>query len=184
MPGCTMDLLEIDACDAEVIPRGYPQMTAMENLRQGHAKSSNSTAVALELISEAAAAIRHFEEHSTQAVARAHDLANSIRKKLETSDMRAERAETTVAELIEAVTQAREELQVLRSQLSTKEAQLGATEERAQRAEKRADHAEQQAAEANASIERIVEAIRSQLPAKQHIGVQDLTRSGQKTIED
>jgi hypothetical protein len=162
-----MDLLEIDRCETEVIPRDYPTSLSNENVHPMHVQGDDSTDVALQLISEVAAAIRLFEEESAEALARAHELASATEKKLDVSDARAERAELTVAELSDAVAQAHHELQMLRSQLVSKESQLAATEERAQLAENRANDAEQEAAEANASIERIVNAIRSQLPSRE-----------------
>jgi chromosome segregation ATPase len=162
-----MDLLEIDRCETEVIPREYPPSLSHQKMESMRVQGDDSAGVALQLISEAAAAIRLFEEESAEALARAHELASATEKKLEVSDARAERAELTVAELSDAVAQAHHELQVLRSQLVAKESQLAATEERAQLAENRADNAEQEAAEANASIERIVNAIRAQLPSRE-----------------
>ncbi len=160
-----MDLLEIDRCETEVIPRDYPQALSNENLEQ--VQAVDSTSVALELISEAAAAIRLFEQESAEALANAQDLASTTQKKLDISDARAERAEATITELGDALAQAHRELEMLQDRLLAKDSQLAAMQERAHRAEKRADRAEQEAAEANASIDRIVNAIRAQLPARQ-----------------
>jgi uncharacterized coiled-coil protein SlyX len=164
-----MDLLDTEQPVAAAIPNDYPQSVATEYLQQEQAPAGDNAAAALELVSEAAAAIRLLEEESAQAISRAHDLACSIQTKLQLSEARAEHAEATVEELSEAVAQAREELQRLRNQLSAKEAELSAMEERALHAEKRASEAELQASNANFSVERILESIRSQLPDRRHI---------------
>ncbi|HEY8161183.1 MAG: ABC transporter permease [Methylocystis sp.] len=163
-----MDLLDIDRSGGGEAHLGdYLQEPVANYVQQEPALSEIDTTAALELVSEAAAVFRSLEQETAQALSHAHDLAYSFRNKLELSEARAQRAEATIEELSEAVAQAREELQMLRNQLSAKEAQFVAMEERAQRAEKRADGAEQRASEANLSIGRILEAIRSQLPARQ-----------------
>lgn len=171
-----MDLLELDHYEAEVIPRGDTSLGE----KADHARRMlaprvevvpDKTAIALEMVSEAAAAIRSLEEQSAQAVTRAHDLASAIVQKLELTEARAGQAEALldqaraeVSELTETVAETRGHLDATRSQLNATEVQLTQMEERALRAERRAAEAEQRAIEANASIERIVDAIRTQLP--------------------
>ncbi len=162
-----MDLLDIDRSGAEAHSVDYPQGAIAGYVHQEPALSEGETAVALDLVSEAAAAFRYLEQESTQALSQAHDLAFSLQNKLELAEARAQRAEATIDELSEAVAQTREELQALRIQLSAKDSQLLAMDERAKRAERRADEAEQRASDANVSVARILEAIRSQLPARQ-----------------
>jgi uncharacterized coiled-coil protein SlyX len=164
-----MDLLETERSRIDVIHNDYPQGVLSEYLERGAVLPGDNTAAALEAVSEAAAAIRLLEEESAQAISRAHDLACSLQTKLQLSEVRAESAEATVAELSEAVAQARDELQRLRDQLSDREAQFAVMEERAQRAEKRAGAAEVEASDANASIARILDSIRTQLPERQQI---------------
>lgn len=119
---------------------------------------SDVVTAALDLVSETAAAIRELEKQSAQAVARAHDVANAVQEELERAETRAERAEeglrlaeATVDELTTVAIQAREEIEALQSQLASTEAELAVAGRRAEDAE--------------AAIEKIVHAIRSQLPA-------------------
>ena len=130
------------------------------------ARGGDSATAALDLVSETAAAIRELEKQSAQAVARAHDVANAVKEKLERAEARAERAEAAlrqaeaeVAKLTAANVQTRKELEVLQSCLAAKEAELAASEQRAKSVERRAD-------DADAAIQKIVDAIRTQLPVK------------------
>ena len=90
-----MNSLDIDLLDGEVIHRNDfdAEPTALD-CRQGKpAQPSDSATVALEMVSEAAAAIRCLEEQSAEAVRRAKELAGSIIKQLESTEARAEHAE-------------------------------------------------------------------------------------------
>ena len=138
--------------------------------QQQLAPSNDSAAVALEMVSAAAAAIRELEEQSVQAVAHAHDAAGSFAKELESTEARAERAETAqreteaqIKELSAAFARTRSDLEVARRQLAAKSEGLSQTEDRLHLFEAEARAAQQRAIEANAKIEHLVEAIRTQL---------------------
>jgi chromosome segregation ATPase len=164
-----MDSLDLDQVVDEIIPReqnSKPRSVdfALRPTLNGHGAEDADADAALALVSEAAEAIRKLEEQSAQAVARAHSAANAVMEKLETTVERAERAESAlrqaeveINELTANAMQAHEDLEMLRSLLASRESDLSAMETRAEAAEKRAE-------EANAAIQRIVGAIRTQLP--------------------
>ena len=91
-----MNLLDVDQLAGEVVSRDdfSIQMRDCEYRQEESVQSNDNAAVALEMVSKAAAAIRELEEQSAQAVARAQDLVSSIAKQLESEEARAERAET------------------------------------------------------------------------------------------
>lgn len=164
-----MDSLDLDQVMDEIIPRGdnRPLASPAPNfpVRQRLRATDDATA-ALDLVSQAAAAIKELEKQSAQAVARAHSAANVVREKLERAEDRGDRAEAALrkseseaAELSAALIQTRKDLEGVQSQLAARQAELTAMEQRAVAAEKRAS-------EADASVQRIVEAIRTQLPVK------------------
>jgi chromosome segregation ATPase len=170
-----MNLPLLDRSLDEVIPRGdaYSRQVVKSRFRFEPVAETDSAAIALEMVSDAAEAIRQLEEQSAEAVTRARDVADSIVKKLEFTEARAERAEAAlrqaedeVAELSTTASKAFHDLETTRQQLSTKDEQLAATEERLRVIESQAKDAEQRALEANAAIERIMDAIRTQLPAR------------------
>jgi chromosome segregation ATPase len=143
----------------------------------------DKAAVALELISETAAAIRQLEEQASQAVSRARSIVDATVEKLDVANARAERAERAqrkaeaeAADLSAALATARNEIETLYARLAATETELTTAQHRADDAEWRADDAERRAAEANAAIERIVNSIREQLPA----GVGSATSIAQK----
>jgi len=128
--------------------------------------NSDSAAAVLGMISEAAEAMKRFEDEAAEAINRAHDATEEAMNKLDIANTRAERAEEAqrkavaqVDEFTALAAQMRSERAMLQTRLAAKEAELAA-------AERRADHAEQRAAEADAAIERVVEAIRTQLPVR------------------
>ena len=90
-----MNSLDIDLLDGKVIHRNdfEAEPTALDCCRWEPAQASDSATVALEMVSEAAAAIRCLEEQSAEAVRRAKELASSIIKQLESTEARAEHAE-------------------------------------------------------------------------------------------
>lgn len=162
-----MDSLDLDQVVDEIIPRGdmAPKVTRPTDLilRQTLPAADDATA-ALALVSEAAEAIRKLEEQSAHAVSRAHSAANAVMEKLERTVARAERAEaalrqaeTEISELTASTMQQHKEIEMLQGSLADREAELSALEQRLASAERRAD-------EANASVQRIVTAIRTQLP--------------------
>ncbi|RNJ50741.1 ABC transporter permease [Methylocystis hirsuta] len=164
-----MDSLDLDQVMDEIIPRGdnrplappAPNFPVRQRLR-----ATDDATAALDLVSQAAAAIKELEKQSAQAVARAHSAANAVREKLERAEDRGDRAEAALrkseseaAELSAALIQTRKDLDGAQSQLAARQADLAAMEQRAVAAEKRAS-------EADASVQRIVDAIRTQLPVK------------------
>lgn len=173
-----MDSLDLDQVIDEIIPReqnskARPAELSLRPTLNGHGAQGSGAQdadAALALVSEAAEAIRKLEEQSAQAVARAHSAANAVMEKLERTVERAERAESAlrqaeveINELTANAMQAHEDLEMLRSVLAARESDLASMETRAEVAEKRAD-------EANAAIQRIVGAIRTQLPVSADAG--------------
>ena len=173
-----MNLLDVNQLAGEVVSADDPGFQVRDSeYRQGESVQSNdNAAVALAMVSEAAAAIRKLEEQSAQAVVRAQDLVNSIAKQLESEEARAERAETAqrlseaeVKELSAAFARTRSDLEITRRQLAMKSEELSQTEDRLRLAEAEARAAQQRAIEANAKIEHIVDAIRTQLPSREDL---------------
>lgn len=126
--------------------------------------AENSADSALALVSEAAAAIRQREQLAAQAVTRAHNAAIAVKEQLRTAELRAERAEAAlrqaegeIDELTAAAVDANRKIETLHANLTTREADLSAMEQRAIVAERRV-------VETEAAIQRIVTAIRSELP--------------------
>lgn len=164
-----MDSLDLDQVMDEIIPRGdnRPPAPPPANFPARHRpRAPDDATAALDLVSQAAAAIQELEKQSAQAVARAHSTANAVREKLEHAEERGERAEAALrqseaeaAELSTALVQARNDIEALESLLAARQVELVAMEQRAVVAEKRA-------IEADAAVQRIVEAIRTQLPVK------------------
>jgi hypothetical protein len=170
-----VDWLELGQQMDEIIPRDDPnRRMAMENVALRQTESENPSAVAaLDMVSEAAAAIRQLEEQASEAVARARSIADAVVEKLEVANARADRAERAqrraeaeAVELNSTLNATREELEALRIHLAAKDSELADTLQRAEQAEWRADDAQRRAQEANAGIDRIVQAIRTQLPLK------------------
>jgi chromosome segregation ATPase len=116
-------------------------------------------------VSEAAAAIRELERESAQAITRARNVANAVKEELEHAETRAERAEemlrlaeAQVEQMMAAAEQSDKDLEILRSELATKTAELAAST-------RRADDAE-------VAMQKIVDAIRTQLPVKLSIAAE------------
>lgn len=119
---------------------------------------------ALALVSEAAATIRQREQLAAQAVTRAHNAAIAVKEQLRAAEIRAERAEAAlrqaegeIDELTATAVEANRRIEALQGDLSTTESELSAMEQRAIAAERRV-------VEAEAAIQRIVTAIRTELP--------------------
>jgi chromosome segregation ATPase len=173
-----MNSLDIDLLDGEVVHRNDldAEPTALDCRQWEPAQPSDGATVALEMVSEAAAAIRCLEQQSAEAVGRARELASSIVKQLESTEARAERAEVAhqqseveVQELSAALARTQADLDIARRQLAEKDERLAAVEERVRLTEAEATEAQQRAMEANAAIEKIVGAIRSQLPGREDL---------------
>ncbi|HTO79845.1 MAG TPA: ABC transporter permease [Methylocystis sp.] len=170
-----MNSIDVSQLARKIVPRDDIGVEAAnDQARERDSGASNDkAAVALEMVSEAAAAIRELEEQSAHAVARAQDLANSIVNQLEAAEARAERAEaaqrdaeTAVQELSAALARTRSDLEITRRQLAKKSEELSQTEDRLRLAEADARGAHLRANEAHAKIEQIVDAIRTQLPSR------------------
>jgi predicted RNase H-like nuclease (RuvC/YqgF family) len=124
----------------------------------------DDAAAAIALVAKAGQAIRKLETDSRDVITRATNAALAVKEKLDQTISRAEKAETAlqkaeseIAELSDIVEQAGDEIEKLRSQLTTMEKRLAETTERAETAEKQVE-------DANMSIQRIVTAIRTELP--------------------
>lgn len=164
-----MDSLDLDQVMDEIIPRGdtRPPAPPPASFPPRHRpRGPDDATAALDLVSQAAAAIKELEKQSAQAVARAHTAANTVREKLERAEERGDRVEAALrkseaeaAELSSALAQTRNDVETLQSLLAATQTELAAMEQRATVAEKRA-------AEADAAVQRIVDAIRTQLPVK------------------
>ena len=169
-----MNSIDVTQLARKIVPRDDIGAHPADAQDRGEPNASDDkAAVALEMVSEAAAAIRELEEQSARAVARAQDLANSIVNQLESAEARAERAETAqrdaetaVQELSAALARTRSDLEIARRQLAKKTEELSQTEDRLRLAEADAKGAHLRANEANAKIEQIFEAIRTQLPSR------------------
>lgn len=172
-----MDSLDLDQVVDEIIPREQhskaPRLGDLPLRPTLNGNGAEGADAALALVSEAAEAIRKLEEQSAQAVARAHSAANAVMEKLERTVERAERAENAlrqaeieINELTASAMQAHDDLEMLRTAIAARESDLASMEQRATSAEKRAE-------EANAAIQRIVGAIRSQLPVSGDIAERD-----------
>ena len=114
---------------------------------------------ALSLVMEKAAAIREFERATAQALANARNVAADLKGQLNQTEDRAERAEkmlrlaeSQVEDFAANADQMRHDLEDLKSRLAVREAELTASIRRAEAAE--------------AAVQEIVEAIRTQLPVK------------------
>jgi len=161
-----MDSLDLDQVMDEIIPRGDNRPQAPNYPARQRLRAPDDALAALDLVSQAAAAIQELEKQSAQAVARTHTTANAVREKLERAEERADRAEAAarnseaeVAELSAALVHARNDLEAMQSLIEATQAELTAMEQRALAAETRA-------IESDASVQRIVDAIRTQLPVK------------------
>jgi chromosome segregation ATPase len=161
-----MDSLDLDQVMDDIIPRGENRPPAPNYPARQRPRAPDDAMAALDLVSQAAAAIKELEKQSAQAVARAHTAANAVREKLERAEERGDRAEAALrkseadaAELSTALVQSRNEVEALQSLLAATQTELAAMERRAKVAEKRG-------ADSDAAMQRIVDAIRTQLPVK------------------
>jgi chromosome segregation ATPase len=173
-----MNLLDVNKLAGKVVPRDDFdfQATGPENRQREAVQSNDNAAVALDMVSDAAAAIRELEEQSAHAVARAQDLTASLVEQLEATEARAERAEAAlqeaeaaVQELSAALARTRSDFEISRRQLAKKSEELSKTEDRLRLTEADARVGHQRATEANAKIEQIVGAIRTQLPRREDL---------------
>lgn len=154
-------------------PNARPTRGAPRRLG-GAEEAANSV---LALVSEAAASIRQREQQAASAVARAHDAAKAVKEQLRNAEGRADRAETAlaqakaeIAELTATLAQANKDIELLHSYLAAKDAELAASEQRAIAAEQRGGDAE-------AAIQRIVEAIRREFSVSAGLALEQAVRA-------
>ncbi len=83
-----MDSLDLDQVMDEIIPRGDNRPPAPNFPVRQRPRATDDATAALDLVSQAAAAIKELEKQSAQAVARAHSAANAVREKLERAEDR------------------------------------------------------------------------------------------------
>jgi len=121
---------------------------------------------AVDLVYQAAETWKEIQDHAAATVARAESLARDAIKQLQLAQTRIEDAEAArdraladLADMSATVAEVKREFGQLRLQLSDKEAKLCAAEERAATAEMRAG-------EASEALERLVDAVRNELPRK------------------
>jgi septal ring factor EnvC (AmiA/AmiB activator) len=124
----------------------------------------NDAETALALVAEAGQAVRKIETESRDAITRATNAALAVKERLVQTVARAEQAEAAlrkagseIDELSRLAEQAGDEIAKLRALLASTEKRLAETT-------KRAEAAEQTVEAANNSIQRIVNAIRTELP--------------------
>jgi chromosome segregation ATPase len=166
MQWAKLNEIKLDQEMSEFVPRDgvNPEAAVVKFPARQIAGNSDNASAVLDLVSEAAEGIRRIQEQAAEAVDRAHSVADEMVEKLEIANGRADRAEEAlrsaearVEEIAVLAAQMRSHLETLQTQLTTREAELAAAERRAHHAERRAD-------DANAAIQRISEAIRTQLP--------------------
>jgi predicted nucleic acid-binding Zn-ribbon protein len=131
----------------------------------------------LDIVSEAAQAIRRFGEESALAVNRARDLAEAAVKNLDAALERADRAEAAQLAAESAAASANAEAAQLRSDIETLQDRLAMNEAKLAAATERADEAHRRAEAADAGIARIAEAVRTQLPILSEAAVLRTERS-------
>jgi chromosome segregation ATPase len=114
------------------------------------------TAAALDLVAQAAGAVRDLEARAESLATQALEKLSAAEAELERSESQRRSAEAKVSGLAEALGEAREDLRDSRQRLAAAEAEITRLKERLAEAERRADDAE-------IAFERIVEAVRTQL---------------------
>jgi chromosome segregation ATPase len=129
----------------------------------------DNAAIALDLVSEAAEAIKSAEQRAAETMARAQSLASDAAEKLRLAQARIERAEIAQRAAEAELADFRDELERVRNDLKQAEAQLEINAEELAAAEERASVAERRANDAEAALESIVRAIRTQLLRKDEI---------------
>ncbi len=167
-----MDALAIEEISAEIIPRDIscisveepPTVACRPSFPILLSDAAGDADAAIALITDTAQAVRSLEEQSNQAITRLRNDAKEAKEKLNKTEVHAANVETTIRqaeteieELTTSVTLARDEIENLRALIVTKEEELAAMDRRAAAADKRAE-------EASAAVQRIVTAIRTELP--------------------
>lgn len=173
----SMDTLAIDEVSVEFIPRDMSCITPDNASTEVHrpalpfALSDDDEMVAIEeadaaiaIVSETGQALRTLEEMSKRVIEKSLTAAMEAKGRLERAEDYAakaevalQQAESEIKELTTSVKIARGEIESLKDLIATKDEDHAAMVQRATAAEKRAN-------DANAAIEQILSAIRTQLP--------------------
>ena len=124
----------------------------------------DGAAAALDLVSEAAEAIKCAEDRAAEMMARAQSLASSAAEKVRLTMARIERAEAAKREVEAEVGDCKAEIERLREELKQADARIADLTDEAAAAEYRGSLAQKRASDAEAAIERVVHALRTQLP--------------------
>ncbi len=147
-----MSLLDLNRAPAKIIPRGKGSIATPST-----ARANDDVEAVLSVVMETAAAIKEFERGTAQALAKARNVADDLKEQLGHTEARAERAEemlrlaeAQVEEFTATVEQMRYDLEDLQSRLAVREAELATSTRRAD--------------EAEAGMQKIVDAIRTHLP--------------------
>lgn len=114
---------------------------------------------ALDVVSEAAAAMKELEDRATEKIARAQKLVGDAAEKLRLLESRVQQAEAARQKAEAALGDANAEADRLRGELQRTSETLAATEQRLSQAEKRVNETED-------TLNRVLAAIRTQLPRK------------------
>lgn len=173
-----MDTLAIEEISAEIIPRDMSSIifddvstrvtgpplpfelfdAAIEQ------NAVDGAEAAISFVNDTARALRDLEEVSKGVIANFHNAAAEAKEKLDRAEDDTKKAETAlqqaefeIKELTTSASLVHEEIQRLNALIATKDEEAEAMSQRVVAAEKRAE-------EANATIEQIVTAIRTQLP--------------------
>ena len=148
-----MSLRDLNKAPATIISRGERSLATPSAARN----ANGDVEAALSLVMEKAAAIREFEQATAQALTKARAVGVDLKEQLDHTEARAERAEemlrlaeAQVEEFTATVEQMRYDLEDLQSRLAVREAELATSTRRAD--------------EAEAGMQKIVDAIRTHLP--------------------
>jgi septal ring factor EnvC (AmiA/AmiB activator) len=120
---------------------------------------SDEAASAIDLVSEAAAAMKELENRAAEKMARAQSLVTDAAEKLRQLEARLQNAEAARQRAEADLRQADAEVERLSRELATTADLLAAAEQRANQEEKRANEAED-------TLNRVLSAIRAQFPRK------------------
>jgi len=132
--------------------------------------SSGAAATALEFVCDAAEAIRLAENHAAEQIAQVEELAKTAAEKLQIARASIERAEEAQRRADSDLADLKADVEMVKGQLRQAEARFAARSDELAAADRRANLAEKRAEDAEAAIERILEAIRTQFPRKNGTG--------------
>jgi chromosome segregation ATPase len=179
--GVALATLDLDQVVNRLVQLDEPNSVSMRGSQRRLGGAEEAANSVLALVSEAAASIRQREQQAASAVARAHDAAKLVKEQLRNQETRADRAEAAlrqakgeIAELTSTLTQANKDIELLHSYLAAKDAELATAEQRALSAEQRGGDAE-------AAIQRIVEAIRQEFSVSASAALEQAARTSAYT---